>query len=346
MLWRSFVEVLPLSSAELEGWRSRAEAIPDSELRRQALASLQLKRFHADGGCVFATAAPAGPEREALVRLIVAFQTISDYLDNLCDRSGSLQPEDFRCLHQAMGDAVDPAAPARDYYARHGQRDDGGYLAALVETCRRAVAALPGYGAVASPVDELIGLYCDLQVHKHVAREQRVPRLTDWFDAHRDLAPELDWWEFSAATGSTLGCFSLFGAALDRDLQGEAARALRATYFPWVGAVHILLDYLIDLEEDRQGGDLNFVAEYGSHDIAHRRIEWLAGRALGEVRSLPAARFHRLVVQGLVAMYLSDPKALRDPSHRRFAARLTARSGAATGALHLASWAYRRRVAR
>ena len=345
LLWRSFVEVLPLSSAELDGWRSRAEAIPDVELRRQALSSLRLKRFHADGGCVYATAAPAGPEREGLVRLIVAFQTISDYLDNLCDRGGSLDPEDFRRLHRAMSDAVDPAAPAGDYYSHHGKREDGGYLAALVETCRSGVAQLPGYGAVAPLAAELVGLYCDLQVHKHVAHERRVPRLTEWFAAHRDLAPEFDWWEFSAATGSTLGVFSLFGAALDRNLPNEAAGALRAAYFPWVGAVHILLDYLIDLEEDRQGGDLNFVAEYGSLDSAHRRIEWLAGRALDEVRSLPAARFHRLVVQGLVAMYLSDPKALRDASHRRFAARLTARSGAATGALHLASRAYRRRIA-
>ncbi len=335
LLWRSFAEVLPLSSRELDGWRERAEAMPDPELRRQALASLRLKRFHADGGCVYATGAPPGPEREGLVRLIVAFQTISDYLDNLCDRSGSLDPDEFARLHRAMTDAIAPAtAPTGPY----DDRDDGGYLPALVDACRREVAQLPGYPAVAPLVAGLVGLYCDLQVHKHVAHEERVPRLTEWAPA----GGELDWWEFSAATGSTLGVFALFAAALDEDLPPEAATALKAAYFPWVGALHILLDYLIDLEEDREGGDLNFVAQYPSLDRAHRRIEWLVDRARMAVQALPAARFHRLVVQGLVAMYLSDPKARRN---RRFAARLSARAGPGTGALHVASRCYRRRVA-
>lgn len=335
LLWRSFAEVLPLASRELAAWREHAEAIPDPELRHQALASLRLKRFHADGGCVYATGAPSGPERERLVRLIVAFQTISDYLDNLCDRAGSLDPEEFRRLHRAMTDAVGPSAPTDGPY---DGRDDGGYLPSLVRTCREAVAELPGYPAAAPYVSELVGLYCDLQVHKHVAHEERVPRLRAWAPAEG----ELDWWEFSAATGSTLGVFALFAAALDPDLPPEAAKALRHAYFPWVGALHILLDYLIDLEEDREGGDLNFVAQYPSRERAYVRIQWLAGRALEAVQTLPAARFHRLVVQGLVAMYLSDPKAA---GRRRFTAALSTEAGPATGVLHVASRLYRRRVA-
>ena len=43
--------------------------------------------------------------REA-IRFIVAYQTISDYLDNLCDRSTSLDPKDFSALHEAMKDAL------------------------------------------------------------------------------------------------------------------------------------------------------------------------------------------------------------------------------------------------
>jgi tetraprenyl-beta-curcumene synthase len=332
LLWRSFAEVLPLSSRELAGWRERAEAIPDPELRRHALDSLRLKRFHADGGCVYATGAAPGPERERLVRLIVAFQTISDYLDNLCDRAGSLDPQEFRRLHGAMTDAVGSTAGGP-----YDGRDDGGYLEALVGTCRQDIARLPGYPQAAPQVAELVGLYCDLQVHKHGRHEERAPRLREW-------APrgELDWWESSAAAGSTLGVFALFMAALDPGLPPDAAGAVREAYFPWVGALHILLDYLIDLEEDREGGDLNFVAQYPSPQRAYERIEWLAERALKAVDTLPAARFHRLVVQGLVAMYLTDPKAGR---HRRFAAELSARAGRATIPLQVAARAYRRRVA-
>ena len=34
-------------------------------------------------------------KRANAIKFIVAYQTISDYLDNLCDRSTSLDPDDF-----------------------------------------------------------------------------------------------------------------------------------------------------------------------------------------------------------------------------------------------------------
>lgn len=334
--------MLPVCAAELERWRERAAEIPDPELRRQALASLATKRFHADGGSVYATAVPEQAARENLIRLIVAFQTISDYLDNLCDRSTSRDPEDFRTLHRAMADAVAVDPREADYYARHGESEDGGYLAELVETCRRGVSALPGYGVVAPLVAESVGLYSDLQVHKHVTPAERVPRLTEWFAAHGSEG--VDWWEFGAATGSTLGVFALFLAALDPELDADRARRIRDAYFPWICGLHILLDYLIDQEEDVEGGDLNFVAHYPSTDAAYARIELFARRALAAAGTLPDAAFHRLVVQGLIGMYLSDPKARGRARHAGFARRLTRRAGANATLFHWASRRYRRQV--
>lgn len=344
LVWRSFHEVLPRAGAELDTWQARARAIPDPELQRQAVASLTAKRFHADGGSVYATAVPRGPQQDTLIRLIVAFQTISDYLDNLCDRSTSLDPVDFRQLHRAMIDSVDPAAPLGDYYRHRPQRSDGGYLEALVRTCQECAALLPSYPTVARGVRELVERYADLQVHKHVRLEERVPRLTAWFDTHRPRGCDLHWWEYSAATGSTLGVFMLFLAALDRDLQPAGAAAIHAAYFPWVCGLHILLDYLIDQDEDRHGGDLNFVGHYPSRERAYQRIELFAQRAVAATRGLPAARFHRLVIEGLVAMYLSDAKVVGDGAHRAFAWRLTGRLGPRAAILHLVSRAYRLRA--
>jgi len=82
---RLLTRVLPLVERELSGWRHVAGAIPNSDLRDQALSSLHRKKFHCVGGSVLALGSPEMlPE---LVRAIVAIQTISDYLDNLCDRS-------------------------------------------------------------------------------------------------------------------------------------------------------------------------------------------------------------------------------------------------------------------
>lgn len=297
--------VLPLARAELAQWRRRAETIPHPGLRRHALASLADKRFHADGGCVFAAAHPRAP---ALVRLIVALQTISDYLDNLCDRDGSTDLDHFRALHAAMQDAVRPGVRPRPYYRLRGGLEDGGYLADLVRTCQETVAALPGYRDVFPYLSWFIDRYCELQVYKHGPAAERAERLARWASAYRAAFPDVSWWEFAAATGSTLGMFALFRSAAGGGR--VPPETLCRAYFPWICGLHILLDYWIDLEEDLREGDFNFVRAYPSPEEAHARLCWFARQSRRQARGLSAdGRIHEYVVQGLLCMYLSDAKA-------------------------------------
>lgn len=320
LMYRMYRRVLPAVYDELARWRARAEAIPDPELRAQALASMSSKQFHCEGGAVFAAA--AGDRLGDLVPLIVALQTISDYLDNLCDRSTSLDPDDFRLLHRAMLDAVDPDAAPTDYYAHRAEREDGGYLAALVAACQARVRALPGYAVVQPHVTRFAGLYGDLQVYKHIRREERLESLQRWWAHHRADHPELYWNEFAAATGSTLGMFALFVEACRPDVTERDAERTAGAYFPYLCGLHILLDYLIDQEEDRIGGDLNFCSYYANDAEMLRRIGWIADQARRAADRLPCRKFHRMVIEGLLAVYLSDPKATEQPVVRFIAREL------------------------
>jgi tetraprenyl-beta-curcumene synthase len=312
--------VLPGVRDALGQWRDMAERIPNLELRKQALASIDTKAFHCQGGAVYALLHP--PKRAMLIRLIVALQTISDYLDNLCDRSTSLDPEDFRLLHQSMLDAVDRTAPIRDYYALREDKDDGGYLAALVRECQVCIRELPGYGQSEADVTRLVGLYSDLQVYKHIDHNHREAALLSWWEQNRSSVAELKWNEFAAATGSTLGMFMLLVAAADEDLTVEQASAIREAYFPYVCGLHIMLDYLIDQEEDQIGGDLNFCHYYPDSDTAVSRLEWIVDQARVKVKSLHLTTFHRMIIEGLVALYLSDPKIKGQATVRSAAKRL------------------------
>ena len=107
-------KVFPIVHRELDDWKKKAEAIPNTELREQALASIEHKVFHCEGGGIMGLTA-LGSLEEA-VRFIVAYQTISDYLDNLCDRSTSLDPKDFAALHESMKDALTVGAEPKAYY--------------------------------------------------------------------------------------------------------------------------------------------------------------------------------------------------------------------------------------
>lgn len=306
LMYRMYKYVLPEVNLALDGWRQQAEHIPDPELRKQAIASITTKQFHCQGGAVYAIANLS--QRQVLIPLIVAFQTISDYLDNLCDRSTSLDPLDFRQLHQSMLDAIDPDAPLHDYYAYRDEREDGDYLKCLVETCQSCIRQLPAYDQVSGHVRELVGLYCDLQVYKHIRHDQREPQLLDWWAQYEDQHPSLQWNEFAAATGSTLGMFMLFVSASDQAMPAALADEIKQTYFPYICALHILLDYLIDQEEDRAGGDLNFCHYYGSVEQTFERIDWIASQSRLVADQLPSNFFHLMIIEGLLALYLSDPK--------------------------------------
>lgn len=306
LMHRVYRFVLPEVEAELRRLRTQAEAIPDPELRTQAINSMNDKKFHCQGGGVYA----AGnlEYRHVLIPLIVSLQTISDYLDNLCDRSTSLDPDDFRLLHQSMLDAVDPSAELKDYYALRSEKDDGGYLHHLVKTCQQNAAKLPSYDNVKEHVIELVSLYGDLQVYKHIRHDMREPKLLSWWEKHKGDYPGLKWNEFAAATGSTLGMFMLFMAAAENNLSRRDAEEIRQIYFPHVCGLHIMLDYLIDQEEDQLGGDLNFCNYYENKELLVERIGLIVNRARSDVKRLPGSSFHRLIIEGLLALYLSDPK--------------------------------------
>ena len=142
------------------------------------------------------------PTRD-FVRLVVALQTISDYLDNLCDRAGVADETAFRQLHLAMTDALDPGRPVSDYYATYPFRDDGGYLKSLVTVCRQEVKKLPAYPLVKTELLRQAALYSELQTYKHLDPKVREEKMLSWINGHLPGYPGIMPWEFAAATGST-----------------------------------------------------------------------------------------------------------------------------------------------
>ncbi len=307
-----FRDVRPTVVRGLAPLRARAEAIPHAELRSQALSSLNTKQFHCEGGGVFA--APSRDPDSLLMPFLLPYQTLCDYLDTVTDRGPSQDPADLRQLHQALIDAANPDGPYHDYYALHPYGNDGGYILSLVDDARQALLAFPGFPSVRRPFQRLVQLYVDLQVYKHGPEEARVPALTQWFRQEADPRDHLQWWEFAAATGSTLGLFALLNAAQQPHPSQALVDQITRLYFPWVGALHILLDYYVDQEEDRLGGDLNFVTYYRDPEAAVSGIRRIYRTILAEAAALPDGAFHQYVSKGLLGFYLSDQKTRRLPA--------------------------------
>jgi tetraprenyl-beta-curcumene synthase len=335
-----FLKVRPVIHHYLREWEQKARAIPDEELRRQALTSISAKTFHCEGGALYGLL--VGDRYQEAIKFIVAYQTISDYLDNLCDRSTSLDPEDFRALHQAMLHALTPTAKLSPYYQFRQEQEDGGYLASLVQTCQDVLRGLPNYAMGASALHELAGVYCELQVHKHVQSEERLPRLQAWFNQHKEHLPDMAWYEFAACAGSTLGIFCIVAHLFNPATTADLISRIRHAYFPWVQGLHILLDYLIDQEEDRAGFDLNFCSYYPDRDLLLQRLSYFYSQAQMSVDALPDKAFHRLINRGLLSIYLSDHKVSRQKNVREISRKLLRLGGAQALFFYLHCWIYRR----
>jgi tetraprenyl-beta-curcumene synthase len=299
---RFLIGVVPQAAQALRRIKRRAALIADAELRRQALESIAHKDFHVHGGCILATFLPPSQARQ-LIALVASFETAVDYLDNLCDRTGSDNEEDFRALHEALADAVTPGAQPRDYF-RERRRDDSGYLRELVLDAQARFASLPSYGTISPHVRAVTDRYCELQALKHLPQGER-ERACERAFGH--VATDLRWWEGAAACGSTLPTFALAYSAL-RGSDARSAAAVHDAYFPYISSFHILLDYFIDQAEDRAHAELNFVACYPSSQATRDGLARIGARAIERSAQLPDGTHHAFATQAMCAFYCSRPK--------------------------------------
>jgi tetraprenyl-beta-curcumene synthase len=297
--------------SEMRHWRALAAQIPDPVLRADALGSLADKRYYVDGAALFWIL----PSRrvDELLGLLVAFQTISNYLDYASERGADHRGASAGSLMLALVDAVDIDEPLHDYYADHPWTDDGGYLRALVLRCRRACITLPRYeearpllnrearrGYALELCHDPNPLRRDEGLQKFAARE---------FGAVADAA----WFELACAPTSLLSVIVLLALAADEASTDDDLRAALDVYNPWVGALSLALDSYIDQADDAETGDWSAIAYHPNSQVAQQRIATLIDRALREAATLRHGQRHVVIIAAMIAMYLTSDSATSGP---------------------------------
>jgi len=302
---RFLVRIVPIAAAKLETIREDALRIPDLRLRREAVASAEGKAYHVAGACILATFLPPHAAR-AYIDVVVPLETIYDYLDNVCDRHPEVSREAYPVLHQAIADALDPAREPSAYYARGPIGDDGGYLRSLVMQAQNALTRAPHLALLQPLFAEAARFYAELQTYKHLPSGERELACVAWYEEHRARFSTIDWHEFACATGSQFQVYAPLYAAF-AEQPGDIVATYDA-YFPYVSALHVLLDSFIDQAEDRAHGELNFAEVYGGPRALRQRVAFMAGEGRGRLARLPDPYRHRFVLDVMTLFYLSHPK--------------------------------------
>jgi tetraprenyl-beta-curcumene synthase len=309
---RYLLAILPQVSRELEQWRARAASIPDPQLRASSGEALR-KRGNVEGAALFATLVP-GASRHAAVRALVAYQTAYNYLDALSELPSDDPIANARKLHRALLVALDPGAEHPAYYEHSPQNADamqpadGGYLQAIVDACREALIDLPSYALVAPTAQAAAARIVDYQALNLSRGQGGHGALERWATEATPVNSGLAWWETAAASGSSLAVHALIAAAATPDLDPRDVAQTDRAYYPWIGALHSLLDSLVDRREDRDGDRICLLDHYASTTSAANRLADLALRCKTACERLPGARAHRVIVTAMASYYLSAPE--------------------------------------
>ena len=312
-----WTDVFPRVGCELAHWRKLAEEIGDPALRMQALEALD-KRGNMEGAAAFATFVPR-EQRSAVVRATVAYQTVYNHLDTISEQAGPIEPQEARILHAPLLAALAGAGPGA-WSSRGGSKepghdherpihppkeDAGEYIGALVDTCQEACSELPAYAVVAPAARRAAERVVSFQAFNRREREE----IEHWGREQTPPGEDLRWWETAASGGSSLGVHAMIAAAAEPGIDRADVEALERAYFPWIGALHSMLDHLIDIEEDARAGQPNLVGQYDSTAEAAERMGVLAKRALECARALEPRHRHELIVAAMASFYLSAPQA-------------------------------------
>ncbi len=301
-----WLHIVPLARNELRTLRAQAAEIPDPVLRRLALESFRRDWVSLEGAAAFAAFA-SSECRPEVVRLLIALQSIYQYVDAVMEQPCAEPAANARQLHSALVLALSPDSPQIDYYAHSTRRRDGGYLAGLVRRVRAMLAALPSYEIVASPVRAHARRIVFYQSYVNLAGSESYAALACWGELQQPQDDGRRWWELAAAAGSSLTALALLSAAADRTLSRERVQAIESLYWPWLGGLHTLLDSLIDREEDAAHAQHNLLAHYASEQEMASRLERLTLDARARADSVGVE--HTLILAGMVGLYLSDSRA-------------------------------------
>lgn len=302
--------MFPQVGRELRHWRDRALQIPDPALRRLALVTQRSERGNLEGAAAFAILAPrAHRARRARGGRLPGHLRLHRHAGRAAEQPSSDPVANGHQLHLALLTALEPETDHPDYYRHHPDGRDDGYIQNLIDTCRSAFAALPSYASVADGALRAARRMIAYQSLNHGAPGQTHHALARWASGITPAGTGLRWWETAAASASSLTVFALIAAAGQPLLSATETLALESAYFPWIGALHVLLDSLIDRAADIQSGQHSLVDHYTSIEEAAARMSAIAARAVRATEMISESLQHAMILAAMTSFYVSAPRA-------------------------------------
>jgi tetraprenyl-beta-curcumene synthase len=294
---------LPCSARELKAWRARARTAADPKLRHDALSALTYKRAQSEGAALFAIL--SDQPHHALLRLLVGYQIIWDYLDSVHEQGPDLA--NGLQLHRALTDAYNTDQPINQHYQLNASKDDSGYLAALTLHCRQHATRLPSFAYIRHMLlQEAHSSAQALSINHEPNTALRTQNMKQWVSTHhRPDDQHASWFELTAAAAAALTMFALLAEATSKSVQPYQFYAIRGSYNPWVCSTATMLDSYADHAEDAANAQHIYIDYYPTIEHAVMRAGTLIHESVVRTKCLRHGHRHVVIIASMVAMYLT-----------------------------------------
>jgi len=293
------VSIVPRARREIRRWAAAAAAIPDPVLRSHATHAILVDGRNAEAVAALAATAPRR-RRRTTIELLVAYQLLVDYVDTLGERLCADELRHGLRLDMALVSAIRPPSSPVDL---DPLGDDGGYLIALVTTCRGRFRQLPTAEIVAREAEVAATRCAEALAYTHTATQSgTLGELRDWA-AEQDMAADYSWWEIAAGGNSSIAILALLAAAADPLTTRRDALALASAYWPHLCVMSTMLDSLADYERDQVSGEFSFVSHYPDARAARDGLSCATQRSLVAVKPLRRSHAHTMIVWGVAGYY-------------------------------------------
>jgi tetraprenyl-beta-curcumene synthase len=315
------VSIIPRARREIRRWADAASAIPDAKLRSHATDAIVVDASNAEAVAALAATAPRR-QRRSTVELLVAYQVLVDYVDTLGERMCADELRRGLEIGMALTAAIATPASPLDL---DPLGDDGGYLVALVTTCRGRLWKLPSAAVVEQQAEAAAVRCAHALAYTHTAATQdTITQLRQWTTT-QDGTVDYSWWEIAAGGNSSIAILALLAAAADPLMTCCGAEALAESYWPHVCVMSTMLDSLVDYERDGRSGDFSFVSHYPDSAATHDGLLRATTRSLAATKPLRHGYVHAMVVCGVAGYYAAS--ATRDSLASQIAPSLVAALG-------------------
>jgi tetraprenyl-beta-curcumene synthase len=292
--------------AELATWTARAHTIPDATVRADVLQGMREGRSLVDGAALFWTL--PSRRRPELLRMLVAFQTLLNFIDIALERDARGSEGCPRNWTWLARDALDVDGPPPDRAIGDAVGDDGGYLCALVLACRHGCATLAHYGKARGLLLREAGRARGFEIEHDRDPVRRMAKMKALAAAEFRATTEITCWELTGGTSSLLTAMAVLGTAADEESTDDDLQRAADAYV-WVASAAALLDSYVDQVDDAVNHAHNWFDYYPGPEEAALRACELVERALRETAALRNGERHVVIVTSMTALALSSDTA-------------------------------------